>query len=157
MGAMLGPIAVGPLLPKLYYAIGLPNVFLLMACFILVFNGVGGLLLLPVPSKPADSSSSDSSSDSRISMLTVARDRRVLLIGMCCLFGSLGSWVPVVHIVRLAMDRGIDEASASSLLMRLSKRCTSGVCSTCALALDRMPRSRQMRWNVGPCAGSSAT
>ena len=120
MGAMLGPIAVGPLLPKLYYAIGLPNVFLLMACFILVLNGVGGLLLLPVPSKPADSSSSDSSSDSRISMLTVARDRRVLLIGMCCLFGSLGSWVPVVHIVRLAMDRGIDEASASSLLVFLA-------------------------------------
>lgn len=111
-GSAFGTITIGPIAPWLFEAFGLRRALLLLASFGLVFVGTGALCLLPLPRHTTRDA--PATWQSTCSML---RDSRVLTLSCATLMASAGSWIPIVHIVRLAMDRNLAEAEAAHLLV----------------------------------------
>ena len=135
-GAMVGTLVLGPMTPVMFEQFGLRGALLTLAACVTTLVLAGALLLVPTPRRAA---AGDVSSWSTTRRLLV--EPRVLLLGSMTMIVGLGSWVPIVHIVRLALDRGHSEETASHLLMFVAVGNGAGRLPTATLA-DTLGRRR---------------
>ena len=138
-GGAAAPFLCGLFVPPLFDGVGWRRAFL-------VLGGINGTLLLlagclltpPVAQEPprpsqqqaqeeegaptaeATSATGATASRPQVGVCELLHSRRFQLLAAAYLGFGLGSWVAVVHLVRMAMDGGMVEAEAARLLLFLS-------------------------------------
>ena len=122
----LATLILGPLLHSLFDSIGWRRALLWLAAVDTVMLGGASLVLTPPP-RPAIASAGSTSLTSTLSasttehghhtrLRTVAREPVVMWLGGCTFAYGLGTWVAIVHVIRLSTERGLEPSEASSLL-----------------------------------------
>jgi len=120
-GASVGPFVLGGAAPALFRALGWRGALLLLGGADGAMLILAGFLLRPPPltaaAPPAVAKPAAAPDPSSASLREIMRLRRVQLMCGCTFFFGFGSWINVVHIVKIGLESGLSEAAASRLLI----------------------------------------
>ena len=122
-GGAASPFLMGFLAPRLFDAVGWKRAFFTFGSINGALLVCAGLLLTPpmAPEERRDTSGAPKQvPPATVTIRALLGHRRFQLLSLTMLFFGAGSWVSVVHMVRMAMDGGMEEARASRLLLYLA-------------------------------------
>ena len=119
-GTALAPLLLGPVAPIIFRAIGWRRALVGLAGADATLLAVASLLLTP-PSHQRGASRT--SAGRALSVRTYTRlmlRTPVAMVASLLLIYGLGCWVPIVHVVKMGVERGLSKAQASGLLSSLA-------------------------------------